>query len=177
MSVIIVLICYSLIAFQFGQLRKVRALYVQNILLAQIKAAANPQNLMDSRVDPANLKLQSCLSGIDGAVCSSADRYYFRLLDSGTAVSGTDIAPVGFDMEARQCALGAGNSGCIFTLKTSFRVQCKELPANPYVIPPTCPASVPGIIQVFYEFDTIADLSANRVLGIKPVMGSIIVKL
>lgn len=177
MSVIIISVCYSLVAFQYNQLRKVRALYVQNILLTKIKSAANAESLAVSGADPVNVKLQTCLAGIDGTVagCNSGDTYDVRLFDSGGAlIAGFRTDPVGYNLDAQTCVVGAMD--CLFTLKTYFRVQCPESAANIYFIPPTCPTP-PGLIELFYEFDAIADLGPNRILGIKPVIGSVIIKM
>lgn len=173
MSVIIISICYSVMAFQYNQLRAVKALFVQNILLAQIKAASNPTNLKNSRGEPANIKLRSCLSGID-ANCESSEIYYLRLMDGGP-VAGFPDDPVGYNLDAQRCVVGTKN--CLFTLKTRFRVQCREPASNPYFIPPTCPGVQPGLVEVFYDFEPVNDNGPERVLGLKPVSGSVIVKL
>ncbi len=176
MSVIIVSICYSVMAFQYSQLRAVRALYVQNILLANIKSAASAVNLKEvSKAEPVNTFLRACLNGVDGAVCASTVPYDLRLMDGGP-VSGFRGSPVGYNLDAQRCDIGTPN--CIFKVETYFRVQCPDDDDKSLGPTETCPGISPSLIEVFYDFGTVEDTGPNRVLGAIPTMtGSVIVKL
>ncbi len=174
-SIIIISICYSLIFFQLKQLRQVKALYVQNVILAHIKTSVSSRSLIASAADPVNVDLRTCLAGVDNVRCTSSDVYDLKLVD-GSVIAGFPADPVGYNLDAQTCAVGSSRD-CIFTLKTRFRVQCAEDPLNPLFVPPICPTTRPGLVEVYYEFGSTASTDADRILGLKAVLGSIIVKM
>jgi hypothetical protein len=171
-SFIIISICYSVMFFQINQLRSIRGLYVQNVVLAHIKFAVSSKNIKDSGTDPENVELRNCLTGVDDINCKAAKIYPLRLHDGGL-VAGFEADPVNYNTDAQKCT--AGSENCLFKLSTEFRVQCAEDPGNPFYVPSKCPGTPPGIVEVFYKFSPIKDDDASRIIGAKSINGSVIV--
>ena len=175
LSSVIISICYSLMLFQLKQLREIKALYVQNVILARFQLATSSINLKSSATDVANVDLRACLAAIDGLTCSSAEVYPLKLID-GTPISGFPDEEVGYGLDGQKCEIGV-DQDCVFKLSTSFRVQCAEDSSNPYWIPPSCPTQGPALIEVFSELSYLQDGDAEGIVGLKTVSRSVIIKM
>lgn len=174
-STIVLSIVYSIIFFQYDQFLEVKALHSQNMILLRLKSAITAKNILASKLDPANYSLQNCLTGIDDVNCSSDVVYPIKITD-GEAVTGTPDSPVEYNLDGNLCNPTVGED-CVFQVSSSFRVQCAESIANPFSIPPACPLVRPGLIEIFYEFKLKPTHAKVVGLGIKQIMGSIVVRL
>lgn len=178
LSIIIISTCYSIMLFQLEQLRAVKALYAQSLVLTRVKLAITKQNIIASAQDSENKELKACLTGVDGTACSSSNSYFFKLID-GIPVTGLPDKEVGYNLDGQPCAIGV-TSDCIFKLGTTFRVQCPDDLANPFYHPQTCP-SLPsllnGLIEVYFEFGVVQNKNAPQIVGLKTITRSIIVRM
>ncbi len=174
-SVIIISICYSIIFFQLKQLREIRALFVQNVVLTHIKTIISSRTLDASALDAENIDLKNCLNGIDDLNCTSTESYPLKIVDGGP-VAGKPANPVGYNLDAQRCVVGS-SLDCMFILSATFRAQCRQDPGNKYFTLPVCPGTRPALIEVFYEFGVTPNFGADRILGLKPIIGSVIVEM
>lgn len=172
-SLIFMNICFGMISYQYESGRQVRALFIQNVVLAQLRSSVSADSLVNSASDPDNSYLKNCLYGVDGAKCSGAELYPVKIHNL-SQISGFPNDPVGYDLGSQVCKVGSSRN-CLFKLSTQFRVQCAEEPNNPLVPVETCSDKGPGLIEIFYKFEVQSDSIRN--VGLAPVTGSIILRL
>ncbi len=175
LSLVVISVCYSLMLFQLKQLRDIKTLYVQNLILARLQLATNSINLKSSANDDANVDLKACLKAVDGLICSSSEVYPLKLID-GAPISGFPDKEVGYNLDGQRCNFGV-DQNCVFKLSTSFRVQCAEDSANPYWTPASCPTQGPALIEVFSELNHVKDDGTDGVIGINNISRSVIIKM
>ncbi len=172
-SLIFMNICFGMMSYQYESVRQVRALFIQNVVLLQLRSSVSAETLASSALDPDNRYLKNCLHGVDGVKCSSTELYPVKIHNL-SQISGFPIDPVGYDLGSQVCKLGSSRN-CLFKLSTQFRVQCAEEPDNPLVPVETCSDKGPGLVEIFYKFEVQAD--SSRIVGLAPVTGSIILRL